>query len=558
MKCRTKFGVFVFILQVLLHVTANSQTNSSGLHYYYQLIPLPGQGITRLSINLKFKVNSDTALLIRLPRDSYGTPDLYKYVTTFSATNGCSLIDTERPNFKKVLPANREISLNYIVSYDSLAMSNFSFGPNTGSNYYHIAGCQWILPIDNLAQVNKYSVSVNLPAGWQAYSSISKNALNFETERSYENMVSTAIGGSALPAYTIYIKDKPVNIFVAGQYKLERKEIERATEKIVRAQRKWVNDYEQNFYTVTILPRRSIVAGTSITNLFVCFIDSGTSAPKLYNLLSHEMFHVWLPNKVRFKLPQGDRQLKYNWFYEGFTEYFARKLMLEEKLVTMEEFVNYFNKDIIDIAENPARHSNYAELCKLEDEDKFMNYHQRIAYYKGSLLAMYCEAILQIRDSRYAVKQIIEELYAVTKKQGPAIDENLLFETGKKYGINFKELLNKHFLQEAPLPVPVLPESFGSKYALIDSLVPKFEVGFDLSASQNSKFITGVDINGTAFKAGLRDGMAFVKAEGISRFSNNFQLNALAKITITENGEEKNILYLPHGEMLLLKLFRKK
>lgn len=553
MKILLLLSAFLVLNSVDAEVSNDSVTN-----FHYSIMPLPVNGSVQFEISLKFKVNVDTSVVIKYPQDYYGTPDIHKYVVSFEAMDGSIVIPTDKEQIKKVQPNKKgEISVRYILAYDPLRMDKYAYGPNIGSDYFHLAGCQWILPIGNLNKENVYTIAMHLPKGWTGYSSVSKNARSYTTQASYFDIISTAIGAGK-QVFNFTIKDKPVAVFVGRDLSIPTEQMVKAVKKIVNKQRSWVNDFDQPFYTVAIMPRTGVVAGSSIPNLFVCFIDRKTTATKLNALLSHEMFHVWLPNSIYFKLPQGDRDLKYSWFYEGFTEYYARKIMLESNLISENDFMSFFNKDILDIEDSPAKGLCYADLCKLEDEQRFMNYHQRIAYYKGALLALHWEELVKEYDKNKELKNLMKDLLGIVKNGTKPIPEDDFFALGKQYGIDIKGNLEKYFLNCKPDPIKISASVLNNKWQLEDTTIHLFNLGFNEYESFKTGKIADVEPDGPAYKAGLRNGMEYVNAKNANRFSNAYNMKKPVEILIKENGIEKKIEYMPYGQQIQVQLYKKK
>ncbi len=74
---------------------------------------------------------------------------------------------------------------------------------------------------------------------------------------------------------------------------------------------------------------------------------------------------------------------------------------------------------------------------------------------------------------------------------------------------------------------------------------PTFDLGLDLGKSRASKVLSGVEPNGPAFKAGLRDGQA-VAAWDI----NGNDVERPATVTLLVDGTEQKVSYLPRGKQV--------
>jgi predicted metalloprotease with PDZ domain len=535
-------------------MAAASQYNNADSTIHYTIKPIPAGDRTDLEVSVRFTVQSDTAFIQRLPQDYYGTPNLYKYVTAFEGLNGCKAKATDKPGQRLVWPnANKEVSIKYILSYDPKTLDDFAFGPNVSASHFHAAGCQWLLPIGNISVKRKYKIEIiKPPKGWRFYASFAADPVHSETYDSYENLISSAIGGGQ-QAYTQFkIKGKPITVFVAGNYSISEDEIFHAVNKIVSLQRNWFNDYDFPFFNVTILPRTGIIAGTCIPNLFVCFIKEEITKDELTVLLSHEMFHTWLPNKIFIELPKGESDLKYEWLYEGFTDYLARKILLDAGLMPLEKFAALVNRDIINLADNPNRAATYADLISAQSSGKFGTAFKKLSYYRGALMALNWETTIQKSGKGKALKNLVKDLYDLSKTNG-RLSEQAFYAIAKAYRVDAKSELDHYIIQGRPL-LP-LPDALGKTYQLKEVSVPSFDPGFSLEQTFKTRKITGVLENGNAFNAGLRNDMEFVSIRNSNRFGNGWSPDKPMSVTVKIDGTEKIIEYFPHGGPLVVKLY---
>jgi predicted metalloprotease with PDZ domain len=95
----------------------------------------------------------------------------------------------------------------------------------------------------------------------------------------------------------------------------------------------------------------------------------------------------------------------------------------------------------------------------------------------------------------------------------------------------------------APDPAPAL----GSCSRLSRENLPMFDLGFDLDGSQAAETVKGVEPDGPAFAAGLRDGLQLT---GVSVY--NGQTDRLATITIRGDAGDRRIAYLPQGKTVVV------
>ncbi len=519
----------------------------------YELKPIPKVDRTDLAISVRFKSEKETK--IKFPPGCYGTPNIYKYVRQFEGKNGTTVKKAEKKTERVVTPnKNGKVSLKYILSFDPKIIENSAFAPKINPDFFSIAGCQWLLWIGEYEKKHDVSIEiVDAPKGWKFHSSIQQNAKKINLKASYSDLIATRIGGGGA-SRIFFIKNKPVSVFIKGRFDIPNKEIFDAVEKIVRVQRDWFGDYEQDFYNIVINERKGVVAGTAIENQFVCFVNSAVSKPALYKILAHEMFHNWLPIKMRIKREKEDHQVRYEWFFEGFTEYFAKKVLFDARLLSKEEFADSINKDIHSLADNSYKNITYKDLLSLAKARKFTSTHKKLSYYRGVLIALKWEK--ELRKANKNLSDFTRSLYKFIQEKNAVINEREFFEFAKDYGVDAQGDFDKYILNGKSIEVS--PKALGENFTATEREVPSFEIGFSLRESRRAKKIAGVKENSSAYKAGLRDGMIYVRAKNSARFSNSWDAEKPLTVVVKVDEKEKKIEYFPHGKSIKIMQFQPK
>lgn len=524
--------------------------------YHYQIKTFPVSDRTEFEIALRFQNPNTEPINVKMPSDCYGTPNLSRYVKTFSGENGTVVENGENESSRKVIP-NKEglINLRYTLSFDPGEMDKYAFSPNTSTSHFHLAMCQWMLPIGDTNQKHRYVFEIqNVPNNWEYYSSIAESPTRTEIVESYENLTTASIGGGEKSGVKrFWVRGKPVIMFVHGEFQIPKAKIFEAIQRIVKFQRTWMNDYRQPFYVTAIRPRSGVVAGTAPLNYLVCFIKPDTTPEKLNSIIAHEMFHHWLPGKINIKLEKGEQDFRHEWFSEGVNEYLARKVLADSKLISHKQLVEFFNYDIQSIADNPFGKASYQNLVTAANEGRFETAAKKLAYFRGALIALNWETKLR-RKNFNEVKDVLKNLILFASKSNGEITEQQFFEFMAKQGVDAKGDFEKYILQGKP--IEVLEDSFGKNFTLEEKDVPSFDLGFNLQETFKVRKIINVLKDGSAYQAGLRDGMEFVRIRNSSRFSNNWSSEIPVSVTIKENSVERVIEYFPNGKGHRLLLFR--
>ena len=519
--------------------------------FYYTLNVVNVNQQLEFHVDLKFK--SDSIHKVSLPVDYYGTPDLHKWVQSFKVNNGTKIIE-EVSNFRMVSPNEKgKIHIQYQIKYDPVELDKYSYAPNVSNTFFYVAGCQWMLPNFPLTEKATYHISMKSDnKDWTLYSSLSEKVENIVVESSFEDMLWSGFGGNSDQDSQVRFELEGIkySVFINGDFSFNKKDFFKELKQTLLAQESIFNDNEKSYYHITILPRSGLLAGASIPNLFYCFVDKERPASQIQDLIGHEYFHKWLPNKMYLPTLTGEYSFKHEWFHEGFNEYFSRRVLHETGMMPRDQYVESMNEDVVFILNNPSKNETYEQIAA---RPNFGSAQKKLSYARGVLIALKWDTELVKKGS--SLKEMLLSLYEISKKNEFIISYNDLYAFGNKYGLDFKNDFESFILQGKK--IPLTPEAF-SGYEIVQKKVQLFYPGFDVSKSSKEKRIHGVDHNGPAHKAGLRNGMTYVKRKNSNRWSNSWSKEKPYVVTVVDNGQEKAIAFFPYGELAEDYFYQKK
>lgn len=517
----------------------------------YTIRPRPRPDRTDLEITLRFRGDADGATVLELPRDRYGTPDMHLSVASVEA-RGAS-VEAGETAAQRVIrhPPSAPVEVTYVISWDPARSEGLAYSPSVSGEHFHFMGPQWIARPEGFEGAIELRVTFSdLPAGWSALSSFGLGAGPHRMSDVELGRLSSFIAGGTYRVHDFACAGKPVRVGVVGKFVLDDALIFRNTERIVCAQREWMNDSEQPFFTISLTPREGIRAGTAVANAFLALIDPETTQRRLDTLLAHEMFHFWLPALSRVVAADFEDEVwaskwGYQWVDEGFTEYIARRILEETGLLTRAAMVELANGDIEDYWQNPERRIPYTELRRAAEERRFMSTHQRIGYYRGSLIALDWDTrIREASGGRQSLSDVIRELVAAGAARGGQLPEADFHRLMARFGLDsaavFASVIGRG---EAP---PVNARAFHPDYVLSTRTLYDFAPGFDVAASRRENVIRGVVPGGNADSAGLRDGVTLVRLENAFYYDPEKPM----RVTVREEGVERTVEFFPKGEAM--------
>lgn len=150
-------------------------------------------------------------------------------------------------------------------------------------------------------------------------------------------------------------------------------------------------------------------------------------ANTVVEIAAHEFFHILTPLSIHseqihyfdFINPQMSKHL---WLYEGVTEYFANHVLLQQDLISLEEFLDKMREKV-------SEANNYSDVpftqmslgCLDEYADEYGN-----VYEKGALIGWMLDIRLrELSDGKYGLMNLMQDLSKKYGTEKPFEDEKL-------------------------------------------------------------------------------------------------------------------------------------
>jgi predicted metalloprotease with PDZ domain len=324
--------------------------------------------------------------------------------------------------------------------------------------------------------------------------------------------------------------------------------------RIVTAQREFFSDFERPYYLISLLPsgeRRPgsvSMGGTGLSDSFALFLQRGSALDgrpsqgmSIPWLLAHEMFHDWNGHAISLAQPE---RLGY-WFSEGFTDFYARRLLLRMGFLSPEEHAASWNDRFGEYAANPARNAPAARIEEGFWSDPDLG---KLPYHRGDVVALLVDH--RIRAASGGARSLDDLMRELVKRSRagaqPYSVDQLLAAIGELAGPDCAEEVRRIVVDGETV---VLPPDVGAPELVLERVeLPGFDVGFDHESSMQSGRVTGVEPGSAAERAGLADG------QRIAGWSVNFgDVDTPVRVRVREGeqGAEREIEYLPRGAGVL-------
>ncbi len=517
----------------------------------YVIVPISVDDRVNLEIEMTFTGDKSGTTLISLPVDRYGTRNIYESVSALSVKNAQVNSVFQKPHLRILHhDPGEQLVVTYIISFDPEMSSTSSFSPVIESEIFHFFYSQWVLRIEGKDDEHfDYSISFReVPEEWVAFSNISEPQDGNYSFSGQQKDFKPFIAGGKFDHYKLDIQGKPVNVIISYHFKGEK--LLEDVRVLLSKQRQFFDFDANQHYLVSITYREGIRAGTAIENAFVTLLEKGSERYEVLQLLAHETMHNWIPLMADIERNEDEVGSEYSteFFNEGFINYAPRVLLYNEGLISKEEVVLMLNETLEDYARNPHRKISLEEIKKAEKEGTFNNWHEKISYYRGDLMALIWDN--QIREATYGKENIlhfIKKVISAGIEENGKIDFQEFFELASEYGIDGKKEWERYILKGEMISL----NSLGwleDDYKVIEEEKEFFSEGFRARESRRSGIVTGVVTNGAAYQAGLRNGMQ-IKEITVSRTKDRSMV-----IEIEDQGGERVIEYMPAEKILYQKI----
>ena len=269
------------------------------------------------------------------------------------------------------------------------------------------------------------------------------------------------------------------------------------------------------------------------------------------------MFHNWLPGRIHVTNPGETERWMWEWFDEGFDEYFARRVLLESKAIDEATFADLLNRDLENIADNPVRNITYEGAKKTFTDGTFSVAHKKLSYYRGALLASIWNARIVARSGgKRSLSDLLKKMFAESSQTNGELAQDRFYALLREEGIDAKAEQNRYILRGET--IEPLADALGPHYRLVARQHRLYEAGFRVNDSLNEHQIVGLVPGGPAERAGLREGMKLVRVQNSLRFGNAWNHSQPFSAWVEVDGKIRRIDYWPRGkEIQLLQYVRR-
>ncbi len=221
----------------------------------------------------------------------------------------------------------------------------------------------------------------------------------------------------------------------------------------------------------------------------------------MVHLLGHELFHAW--NGLTITSDDHTPEGADYWFSEGFTNFYARRLLYRAGLVSLDATIAQLDSELAAYDASPLRAAPNQAIV-----DGFWKSHdlENLPYARGNAIAIAVDReIARVSKGHRSLDDVMRELVVEARAGGHVSVDSLLARFARETSPPFAAKLRAAIVDGAPVPLD--PNVLAPCLRVAHEQRPQFQLGFDLKATQAAGFkVVGVVAGSRAATAGLRDG----------------------------------------------------
>ena len=363
-----------------------------------------------------------------------------------------------------------------------------------------------ITPIDHSHSKWKISVKTWLPTNFKLASSLFMKDNKIEINKTlYDFKYSMITGGKNLRIKNTNIGGRPITIVSDGHFGGLSKHPEGYVELLTQAHQKFWQDNNTEHLMVTLVGPAcenvfSTIEGLYYENAFVMKIPNCKNIPTYESStkysLSHELFHGWIGKKIKFV----NQKNPIVWFYEGYNDYYGMLFAYTTGLITLDEYIDFYNKFIRLYYISPFKHYSNDQIAEILERDQSI---RNLAQTRGHLMAKEQAYLLSQKDR--SLDEILRAIYLKSRGSKKPLTNLDLHDMFHQY-LDASQWQSFNAIINDGKELEISKDLFGPGVKLVQKELEVPDYGFDYKTFLLTRTIVGLKNNSAAYKAGLREG----------------------------------------------------
>lgn len=541
--------------------------SAAGCDLHYRITPRHDVQPRTLDVELTYAAGPRTEGFVRAAPGWAGATNYASYYGAWSAASSHHTVtQAELPNRWRVSHlANETVTVRWQVRHGIAAQDEGKpqdqvnlYRAQIGADWFQFFGHAVLASVEHWDDRSTPTTCITLrstDASAPVFSSHGARSLNGQTTwrvKGSPQLTRHAFyaGGAGWRVQTRRLSSGPLLIATRGRFEQMRDtEFTDATAALIDTQRCfWGNEREPlQLFVLTPNHGEGNYGGTLVHQAAVLHAPNEfrVGHQSFEHLVAHENLHQWFPRRFGTQGEGGAAEVPRYWFSEGFTDYFTHRLLLASGVWSLDRYADRLTQKIRNHLRSPARAMKAVEIAPQFFSNRDAG--QQL-YARGEWLAMRWDQALRSRGHgglHVALRGLLLPADGAPRDTPPATERVLdaLTPLLAPSGIDPRAEVRRHVDEGQPFDFdtrgaaallgPCLEQTIES--------VPVWTLGFDRASLDDGK-LRGVDPQGPAYAAGLRDGM---QAVGFSIQFGNVEREVLVQVRDAANGAVRDVQYRP-------------
>ncbi len=518
----------------------------------YTVTPNPATGHTRVELTWQTQGRERSTLCVA---SRWGMIASVRGLLDDLVIEGAVRVDRDRDCWIVRHRPGARLNVRYIVSPGErrLAWDTFQLPVATRKYFAAVGNTFLVAPGPGGTQPGTYEVMLrwDLPEDWAAVCSWAPGAHVGARLTSHDLRHSIYYAGE-LETTTVDVSNgRELTVTLVDEFDFDVNAFAEMAADIIADQCAAMSEREFPPFVVAAVPvgehaeaGRIQLNGSGLYQSFVLYISPGAKLTEaVEHLFAHEVFHHWNGQLLPAAEPQGDVL----WFTEGFTDYYALRILYESGRWAPRVYAKWINRHLREYDANPAQNATNGEIRDGYWRER--NTIGEVPYQRGLLLGLRWHFLAREHGASNGIDRLFQALLKRGRESGFEVTNAAV----RRMGV---ELLGEWFGKEfdryvvradtVELPMDVLePRLEGATRPVYE-----FALGFDRDRSLRDQRVRGLVAKSAAAKAGLREGDEMLGWE--------LHGDADRKITlqVRRGNRVREISYYPRGERRFVTQFR--
>ncbi len=413
---KIKIQLLVFSIFI---ATCPAQTSSADIEYFVQ--PRLTDSIPVLHVEFESKSDSSGSLVLRYENDSWGDKDIFNCIRNFNVSPAPESILFQRDSSRIIIRStpNTNLVVRYEIAkdYKGPPLNQYRYRPIVDTTHFHVLGMRLFMVPERVfpTDSHKAKIRIRYSAGQEEglfHSSFGKNTLQDIHVQREELYASFFVGGD-YRRYSFTQDTDTIYFLTRGHWNMfNDQDILGILKETFSAQRRFWKDPGKGNFSVTLTPTYESwysIGGSGFSSSFISFASNNDKVKlsQMQWLYNHELLHKYIGRTIK-----NENEVEQYWFSEGFTDYYAYKLMLKNNSLDVSRYLDILNREVIIPHYNdPFKNLPNAQLTFQEYWSNYVKY-MKLPYRRGLLYAFFLDnKIKEESNYTHSLDNVMQDIF---------------------------------------------------------------------------------------------------------------------------------------------------